>query len=223
MWFFRSHKLPKSHSFPVSVALLRKLGLDVAGLAELGRRLIISGKDVEYYLVRSADVPLVVSYDIDCGFCGHDAVVEAGSKVVELVDLGHAPCRYAVLEPEDPTKVRPRSKILRVATKYPNITANYYDKLGVSVQIIKMHGSLELAPFCGVCDCIVDIVFTGTTLRENNLRIVNEAFFSTARFIGNPLSVQADPRIENLAKRLSGASEAYQRRASSGEERKPDV
>jgi ATP phosphoribosyltransferase regulatory subunit len=96
--------------------------------------------------------------------------------------------------------------VLRVATKYPRITEQYYDSIGVQVEIIKMHGNIELAPLSGLAERIIDITATGTTLRENNLRIVAEVLASTARFIGNSASVRTDYRVRELAARLSDLS-----------------
>lgn len=95
-----------------------------------------------------------------------------------------------------------RLGVLRIATKYPNITRSFFEKKGVQVDVIKMHGNIELAPLVGMADRIVDITATGTTLRENNLRIVDEVLSSTARFIANSASVRTDARVRELAARL---------------------
>jgi ATP phosphoribosyltransferase regulatory subunit len=92
---------------------------------------------------------------------------------------------------------------MRVATKYPRITREYYDSKGVQVEIVKMHGNIELAPLCGMAERVVDITATGTTLRENNLVIVADVMRSTARFVGNPASVRIDPRVRELAAKLA--------------------
>ena len=125
---------------------------------------------------------------------------------MELVDLKFGYCRFIVAEPEERRGVAEenyeRLGVLRIATKYPNITRSFFEKKGVQVDVIKMHGNIELAPLVGMADRIVDITATGTTLRENNLRIVDEVLSSTARFIANSASVRTDARVRELAARL---------------------
>ena len=96
--------------------------------------------------------------------------------------------------------------VVRVATKYPNITQTYFDALGQQVEIVKLHGNIELAPLIGLADQIVDITATGATLRENRLHIVGEVLESTARFVGNPAAVRTDPRVYALADTLAAAT-----------------
>jgi ATP phosphoribosyltransferase regulatory subunit len=190
------------------VALLGKAGLGVRGLFKPGRQLVIAAEDVEYYIVRATDAPVFVAHGgVDCGLCGRDSLAEAALEVVELVDMGYGACRFVVAEPDKAQdkadEVYARLGVLRVATKYPRITAAYYDRIGVQVEMVKMHGNIELAPLCGMADRIVDITATGTTLRENGLRIVDDVLNSTARFVGNPVSVRTDPRVRELAQVLS--------------------
>jgi len=200
--------IPKGVLYRDSVNALRDAGLDAGGLADPGRHLVIAGEGVEYYIVRPTDAPVFVANGgVDCGICGKDSLLEAALDVVELVDLQFGACRFVVAEPaksrEKAEDTYARLGILRVATKYPRITAEYYDSIGVQVEMVKMHGNIELAPLCGMADRVVDITATGTTLRENNLVIVDEVLSSTARFLGNPASVRTDPRVRVLANRLS--------------------
>lgn len=200
--------VPKGALYPQSVELLAKAGLDVRGLDDPGRQLVFYNEGVEFYIVRPTDVPVFVSYGgVDCAICGKDTLVEATLEVVELVDLGFGACRFVVAEPAQSTGAAEdayrRLGILRIATKYPHITKEYYDREGVQVEIVKMHGNIELAPLCGMAERIVDITATGTTLRENNLVIVDEVLQSTARFIGNPASVRIDARVRELAEELA--------------------
>ena len=95
---------------------------------------------------------------------------------------------------------------MRVATKYPNITEAHFDARGVQVELVKLNGNIELAPLIGIADVVVDITATGTTLRENDLRIVEDVLASTARFVGNPAAVRTDPRVIGLADALSELS-----------------
>jgi ATP phosphoribosyltransferase len=200
--------VPKGSLFAESVRVLTEAGMDTTGLAEPGRQLIIRNPDVEYIIARPTDVPVYIAYGgADCAIGGKDVLVEAGLDLVELVDLHFGGCRFIVAEPEDAgLQVRERLQhlgVVRVATKYPNITQSYFDSIGVQVEIVKLHGNIELAPLIGLADQVVDITATGTTLRENRLRIVGEVLESTARFVGNPAAVRTDPRVLDLADALS--------------------
>lgn len=201
--------VPKGALLPESVRLLRAAGLDVGSLADPGRQLVVRTRDAEYILAKPTDVPIYVAYGgVDCGIGGKDVLVEAGLDVVELVDLGFGGCRFVVAEPESGAgEVIERARhtgVVRVATKYPNITQAYFDARGVQVEIVKLNGSIELAPLIGIADRIVDITATGTTLKDNALRIVDEVMESTARFVGNPVAVRTDPRVTRLADALAG-------------------
>jgi ATP phosphoribosyltransferase regulatory subunit len=204
--------VPKGALYAESVALLTAAGLDTTGLSSPGRQLVFYNEDVEFYIVRPTDAPVFVSYGgVDCAICGRDSLVEAALEVVELVDLGFGACRFVVAEPEQAAGVADdayrKLGVLKVATKYPRITAAYYQSVGVQVEIVKMYGNIELAPLCGMAERIVDITATGTTLRENNLVIIDEVLASTARFVGNPASVRVDGRVHELAARLERARE----------------
>jgi len=199
--------VPKGALFADSVRLLGEAGLDVAGLAEPGRQLIVRGEGVEYVIAKPTDVPVYVAYGgADCAVAGKDVLVEAGLEVVELADLKFGGCRFVVAEPEERAGQADEAYrhlgVIRVATKYPNITEAYFASRGVQVEIVKLHGNIEVAPLIGLADRIVDITATGTTLRENRLRIVADVLESTARFVGNPVSVRTDARVTALADRL---------------------
>ena len=139
----------------------------------------------------------------DCGICGEDSLIEASPDVVELADLKFGGCRFVVAESAGTTEtVESRYRKLgsiRVATKYPNITRSYYAKMGMPVEIVKLHGNIELAPITGMAERIIDITATGTTLRENNLVVVDDVLASTARFFANPCSYRTNPRVGQLA------------------------
>lgn len=197
----------KGSLYKDAVELLGQAGLDTTGLEDPGRHLIISNPGVDFIIVRPTDAPVFTTYGgADCGICGKDTLVEAGLDVVEMVDLKFGYCRFVVAEPQESAGAAEASYdklgVLRVATKYPNITRSYYEEVGTQVDIIKMHGNIELAPLVGMADRIVDITATGTTLRENKLRIVDEVLASTARFIANPASIRTDPRVRDLADAL---------------------
>lgn len=196
--------VPKGSLKDDSIATLAAAGLDVTGLADAGRTLMLRNGDVEYLFVRPTDAPVFVALGAaDCGICGEDSLIEASPDVVELADLKFGGCRFVVAESAGTTEaVESRYRKLgsiRVATKYPNITRSYYAKMGMPVEIVKLHGNIELAPITGMAERIIDITATGTTLRENNLVVVDDVLASTARFFANPCSYRTNPRVGQLA------------------------
>ena len=199
--------VPKGSLNPDSIACLKACGLDTTGLDDPGRQLIIRNPGVDYIIVRPSDAPVFVELGAaDCGICGEDSLLEAASGVVELVDLKFGACRFIVAEPEGAAsrvaeRYRTRGSV-RIATKYPRITEAFYAKKGEQVEIVKLHGNIELGPLTGLSERIVDITATGRTLRENNLVIVDEVLSSTARFLANPCSFRTDPRVVELAEKL---------------------
>ena len=203
--------IPKGALFADSVDVLTRAGLDTTGLAEPGRQLIVRTPTVEYIIGRTTDIPIYAAYGgADCAIAGKDVLLEAGLDCVELVDLRFGGCRFVVAEPDGATgEVRERARhlgVVRVATKYPNISSAYFEREGIAVEMVKLHGNIELAPLIGLADWIVDITATGTTLAQNNLRIVGEVLSSTARFVGNPAAVRTDPRVLELADTLAALS-----------------
>ncbi len=203
--------VPKGALFSDSVRLLGEAGLDVTGLQNPGRQLIIKTADAEFIIAKPTDVPVYVAYGgADCGIAGRDVLVEADLEVAELVDLGFGGCRFVVAEAQDTAgEVSERARhtgVVRVATKYPRIAQRHFDERGIQVEIVKLNGNIELAPLIGIADVIVDITATGTTLRENRLRIVDEVLPSTARFVANPAALRTDSRVTALADALSELS-----------------
>lgn len=202
--------VPKGALFPDSVRLLKAAGLELGALADPGRQLIITTDEVEYVIAKPTDVPIYVAYGgADCGVAGKDVLVEAGLDVVELVDLNFGGCRFVVAGPEEVGDLDERYGhvgVLRVATKYPNIAQAHFDARGIQVEIVKLNGNIELAPLIGIADVVVDITATGTTLRQNGLKIVEDVLPSTARFVGNPVAVRTDTRVTALADALSELS-----------------
>lgn len=196
--------VPKGSLNADTIRCLQRAGLDTSGLENPGRQLIISNPGVDYIIVRPTDAPIFVSLGAaDCGICGKDSLLEAQPNVVELVDLKFGGCRFVVAEPAGATPaVEARYRKLgsiRVASKYPRITQSYYDRMGMQVDIVQLHGNIELAPLTGMAERIIDITATGTTLRENNLAIVDDVLDSTARFFANPCAFRMDRRINELA------------------------
>lgn len=202
--------VPKGALFEDSVRVLSSAGLDLGELADPGRQLIISTPETEFIIAKPTDVPVYVAYGAaDCAIAGRDMLVEAALEVVELVDLGFGACRFVVAGREGADELDERYRhvgVLRVATKYPRIAQNHFDEAGVQIEIVKLNGNIELAPLIGISDVVVDITATGTTLRQNGLRIIEEVLPSTARFIANPVAMRTDPRVVTLADSLSALS-----------------
>lgn len=207
--------VPKGSLSKDSIRVLSEAGLDTTGLENPGRQLIIRNPGVEYIIVRPTDAPAFVALGAaDCGICGKDSLVEADPDVVELVDLGFGACRFVVAEPKGagPSVQAHYEELgsIRIATKYPNITQAYYAKARMQVEIVKLHGNIELAPLTGMAERIVDITATGTTLRENDLVIVDEVMESTARFFANVCAFRTDSRIIRLAQAFEKTAENQQ-------------
>lgn len=200
--------VPKGSLNAEAIACLAEAGLDTTGLDNPGRSLVISNPGVDYIIVRPSDAPVFVALGAaDCGICGKDSLLEVGADVVELVDLRFGGCRFVVAEAADTTDaIEERYRKLgsiRVATKYPSITRAHFARTGTQVEIVYLHGNVELAPMVGLAERIVDITATGTTLAENNLEIVEEVLASTARFFANGCALRTDERIVGLARALA--------------------
>jgi ATP phosphoribosyltransferase len=204
--------IPKGALFEGSLALLRAAGVEIGGLADPGRLLIIDTEAMRFIIGKPTDIPAYVAYGAaDVAIAGADVLAEAALDVVELADLGFGACRFVVAEREDAgdtiEEAYRRLGVIRVATKYPRITEAHFAAKGIQVEVVKLHGNIELAPLIGLADRIVDITATGTTLRENKLRIVDEVMSSSARFVANPVSVRIDTaRVMDLADRLQRAA-----------------
>ena len=162
---------------------------------------------IRYFLVKPSDVAIYVEHGAaDIGIVGKDILVESGADVYELMDTGLGKCRMCVAGPKDFAEDQGRS--LRVATKFVNIAKSYYAAQGRDIDIIKLNGSIELAPILGLSDVIVDIVETGTTLKENDLKVITEFMPISARFIANRASYQfKHQEIETLLKKLTEVTE----------------
>ena len=180
--------LPKGRLLEPAIDLLRELG--VSGVDPDSRKLIFAdaGRGLEILLLKPADVPAYVTYGAaDLGIVGKDILLEQEPDVYEPLDLGFGVCRLVVAEPrelrerDDPAKW----SWVRVATKYPRLTEQYFSARGIQVEIVRLDGSIELAPLVGLAERIVDLVQTGETLRANGLVEVAEIVTSTARLIVN--------------------------------------
>lgn len=184
--------LPKGKLFKKSLDLLAKVGYSAENVTEDSRKLVISNEEtkVRFIIAKTVDVPTYVEYGAaDIGIIGKDVLMEEKKDVVELVDLGFGKCRLMLAVPEQNKRPNLTDYAhLRVATKYPNCAKAYFNKLGIQTEIVKLNGSIELGPIVGLSELIVDIVETGTTLRENKLVEVDSVFTATARLIANRAS-----------------------------------
>lgn len=181
--------LPKGRLGERVLAMFEKAGFDCPAIHENNRKLVFENpeKNVRYFWVKPSDVAIYVERGAaDIGVAGKDILLEYSPDVYELLDLKTGVCRMAVAAPRDFRDNRMRT--LRVATKFVNITKRYYATLGRDIDIIRLNGSIELAPILNLSDVIVDIVETGTTLRENNLEVYEEVVPISARLISNKSS-----------------------------------
>ena len=178
--------LPKGRLGEKVYAMFEAAGYECPSIKENNRKLIFENeeKQVRYFWGKPSDVSIYVERGAaDIGVAGKDILLEYEPNVYELIDLDIGKCHMAVAGPKDFTDDGTRT--LRVATKFTNIAANYYDSIGRDIDIIKLNGSIEIAPILGLSDVIVDIVETGTTLRENNLEVKTKILPISARFIAN--------------------------------------
>ncbi len=183
--------LPKGRLGDKVYTMFAEAGFPCPEILDGGRKLIFENKEVgvRYFQVKPSDVPIYVERGAaDIGVAGKDILLEYSPDVYELCDLGVGRCRMAVAAPVSFSDDGERT--LRVATKFTNIASDYYSSIGRDINIIKLHGSIEIAPILGLSDVIVDIVETGTTLRENNLEVKCEILPISARLIANKASYQ---------------------------------
>lgn len=160
------------------------------------RKLIFVNEELKlkFFLSKGPDVPTYVEYGAaDIGIVGKDTILEEGRKMFEVLDLGFGKCRMCVCGPESARDLLQHHELIRVATKYPNIAKDYfYNKKQQTVEIIKLNGSIELAPIVGLSEVIVDIVETGSTLKENGLVVLEEVCPLSARMVVNQVSMKME-------------------------------
>lgn len=201
--------LSKGKLIDSALHLFRRAGYKITGLSGDGRRLIFVSRenDMTFLIVRPSDVPTYVEYGgADAGIVGKDVLMEQESDVYEPLDLGFGACRISVAALQGEGSNDRLSSKVRIATKYPRITERYFNKRGVPVEIIKLYGSIELAPVVGLADRIVDLVETGGTLKAHDLVEVEVIAKSSARFIVNRASfrLKQEPLMA-LIRKLRGA------------------
>jgi ATP phosphoribosyltransferase len=198
--------IPKGYLLKSTAKILQKAGYDISCLSEENRKLcVLSEKDnIKYIISRPMDVPVYVEHGAcDIGFAGKDVLEERESNVFELLDLHTGYCRLIVATLKDcEEKVKEHYAhfgLIRIGTKYPNIAKKYFESKGMQTEMIKLHGSVELAPILGIADEIVDITATGSTMRENNLVEMENIMESTTRLIANSVSYRVKyERINNF-------------------------
>ena len=191
-----------------TLELFEKIGITCEEMKDKNsRKLIFTNEELKlrFFLAKGPDVPTYVEYGAaDIGVVGKDTILEEGRKVHEVLDLGYGKCKMCVCGYKDAAPLLQHHELIRVATKYPNIAKDYfYNKKHQTVEFIKLNGSIELAPIVGLSEVIVDIVETGSTLRENGLEVLEEVCPLSARMIVNPVSMRMESeRIKNLLMKL---------------------
>lgn len=191
-----------------TVALLENIGYDCSAVRNKGRKLILpvdNGK-YEVVLAKAADVITYVEHGVcDLGVVGKDTIMEHGGSFYEVLDLGFGKCKFALAGPKGNNFFSGYSA-KTIASKYPNVAANFFGSKAMDVRIIKIEGSVELAPLLGLADAIVDIVETGTTLKENGLEVIETVCDVSARLIVNAASMKLrKDEIESLAAKMEQA------------------
>ena len=193
-----------------TLEMFEKIGITCEEMKDKDtRKLIFVNEELKlrFFLSKGPDVPTYVEYGAaDIGIVGRDTIIEEARNIYEVLDLGFGKCRMCVCGPESARDLLQHHEQSRVATKYPKIAKDYfYNKKHQTVEIIKLNGSIELAPIVGLTDVIVDIVETGSTLRENGLTVLEEVCPLSARMVVNPVSMKMEQ--ERIGKLISNLRE----------------
>ena len=201
--------LTKGRLAKKTLELLEQTGITCEEMKDpASRKLIFVNEELglRFFLAKGPDVPTYVEYGAaDIGVVGKDTILEEGRKIYEVLDLGFGKCRMCVCGPESARSLLNGQELIRVATKYPNIAKDYfYNQRNQTVEIIKLNGSIELAPIVGLSEVIVDIVETGSTLKENGLVVLEEVCPLSARVVVKPVSMRMEnERITKLLSELN--------------------
>ena len=201
--------LAKGRLAKKTLKLFNEMGIDCTeALDPDTRKLIFTNEEhkLKFFLAKASDVPTYVEYGAAvCGVVGLDTILEEGRNLYEVMDLGFGKCRMCVCGPESARELLNRNEIIRVASKYPNIAKNYFfEKKNQTVEIIKLNGSVELAPIVDLSEVIVDIVETGSTLKENGLTVLEEICELSARVVVNRVSLKLEhDRIKGLLDKIN--------------------
>ncbi|MBI2401010.1 MAG: ATP phosphoribosyltransferase [Deltaproteobacteria bacterium] len=208
--------LPKGRILKEASVLFKAAGIDITPVMQDDRRLIFEGiaEGLRFMVIRSQDVPTYVEYGAaDIGIAGKDVLLEQDKDLYEPLDLGIGVCRMMVAEPKELSEAdNPKQWThIRVATKYPNITLRHFLAKGIQVEIIKLYGSIEIAPLLGLSERIVDLVQTGETLRKNGLAEVEHIMNITSKLVCNRASLKTKPRmvkalVDSLGKAVAEAA-----------------
>ena len=208
--------LAKGRLAEQAFTLLEQLGVDCSEPRNPGRQLVLWDKasNVRFILVKPSDVPTYVDHGVaDIGVVGKDTLLEAGRPLYEVLDLGFGKCRLCIAgyAAQQPSATR---ATFRVATKYPNIARSYYDSKGQTIEIIELHGSVELGPVSGLSDVILDIVESGSTLKANGLTVLETVCECSARLVVNRVSMKTkQARIQEI---IAGMSALIEQMKSEG-------
>ena len=200
--------LAKGRLADKAMEMFEAIGISCDEMKEkASRKLIFVNEDlgVRFFLAKANDVPTYVEYGAAViGIVGRDTILEEGRKLYEVMDLGVGKCRMCVCGPESARERLEHHVLIRVSTKYPNIAKDYfYNQKYQTVEIIKLNGSIELAPIVGLSEVIVDIVETGSTLRENGLMVLEEVCSLSARMVVNQVSMKTEnERITAIIKKF---------------------
>ena len=203
--------LTKGRLASKTMDMFEKIGITCEEMKDPGtRKLIFVNEDLKlrFFLAKGPDVPTYVEYGAaDIGIVGEDTILEEARNIYEVLDLGFGKCRMCVCGPKESKELLQHQELIRVATKYPRIAKNYfYNEKHQTVEIIKLNGSIELAPIVGLSEVIVDIVETGSTLRENGLEVLEEVCPLSARMVVNQVSMKMEyERITKLIGELKQA------------------
>lgn len=206
--------LAKGRLAKKTLSIFEEIGITCEEMKdEKSRKLIFVNEELglRFFLAKANDVPTYVEYGAaDIGIVGKDTILEEGRNLYEVLDLGIGKCKMCVCGPESSRELLKHHELIRVATKYPNIAKDYfYNVKHQTVEIIKLNGSIELAPIVGLSEVIVDIVETGATLRENGLTVLEEIVPLSARMVVNQVSMKMESErigkiIEDIKKYLGG-------------------
>lgn len=201
--------LSKGRLAEVAMELFEGIGIDCTELKNVGRKLILYDQTnkIRFFLVKPADVPTYVEYGAaDIGIVGKDTLLEEGRNLYEVLDLGFAKCRMCVAGPKELVGKLDSIPNKRVATKYPHVAREYFEHVKKeSIEIIKLNGSVELAPLVGLSEVIVDIVESGKTLQENGLTVLETISDISARMIVNKVSMKMEAeRISKIVEGIRG-------------------
>ena len=200
--------LAKGRLAKKTLTYLEKIGIEMEEMKDPDtRKLIFVNEDlkIKMFLSKASDVPTYVEYGAaDIGVVGKDTILEEGRKLYEVMDLGFGKCRMCVCGPESARELLKHQQLIRVASKYPNIAKDYFNNIKhQTVEVIKLHGSIELAPIVGLSEVIVDIVETVTTLKENGLTVLEEICPLSARVVVNQVSMKMEnERITRILNEL---------------------